>query len=287
MVAGTRAAQVSEQPRFLDQVAIVTGATVGIGLSTCRELVRLGVRVVVVGRDAERVEQTVCELQSIRPESALGFRGDVRRLQDMFDAARAAQEGFGRIDILVASAGILRAKGAGLKSLHLMRTNEWDEVLDTNLTGVFNANRAVLPIMVARRRGQVINVSSTSGRKAYAFDTAYCASKFGVIGLTEAIAEEVRPFGVRVDVLLPGAIDTPMWEQNGPFRRPDYALAAERVADVIVSMLALPADTVLGGPVVEPLGKPGARGWRESPTFRMGSATSGAVVRGSGRRPAE
>jgi NAD(P)-dependent dehydrogenase (short-subunit alcohol dehydrogenase family) len=116
--------------------------------------------------------------------------------------------------------------------------------------------------MIAQRSGQIVNVSSTSGRKAYAFDTAYCASKYGIIGLTEALADEVRPYGVRVQAVLPGAIETPMWEQNGPLRRPHYALPPARVADVILYMLGLPEDAMLANTMIEPVGRPAQAGWR-------------------------
>lgn len=259
------------------RVAIVTGASVGIGRSVCVALAGRGASVVVVGRNEQRVADTVAELDRIGRGRTFGCPGDVRSEGDMLAMARATLERFGRIDILVASAGILRARNTKLKMLVRMTPAEWDEVVDTNLKGVFLANQAVLPAMIEQSGGHIINLSSTSGRKAYAFDTAYCASKFGVIGLTEAIADEVRQYGVRVDVLLPGAIDTPMWEQNGPFRRPDHALSPERVADVVLSMLLLPQDTMLVGTTVEPFCRPPAEGWKtEAGTAKVASSRAAA-----------
>jgi 3-oxoacyl-[acyl-carrier protein] reductase len=132
-----------------------------------------------------------------------------------------------------------------------LSTEEWDEVLDTNLKGVFLSNRAVLPTMIRQRKGNVINISSTSGRQGRAHDSAYCASKFGVIGLSEAVAEEVRQYGVRVQVVLPDAVDTPIWKQNGPVR-PEQALDAQRVADLILYLVNLPEDTIMLSPVIAP-----------------------------------
>ena len=193
----------------------------------------------------------------------------------MADMARRTTERFGRIDILVAAAGILRPAGGALRTLGQMTAAEWDEVVDTNLTGLFLSNRAVLPAMLAQRSGQILNVSSTSGRRGYAYDTAYCATKYGAIGLSQALAEEVRGHGIRVQTILPGAIDTPMWGQNGPLAAPAYALPAERVADAIGYMLALPADTVLTEPAIEPLARPAAAGWRER--ARPARAAAGAA----------
>ncbi|HEU4402202.1 MAG TPA: SDR family NAD(P)-dependent oxidoreductase, partial [Candidatus Polarisedimenticolia bacterium] len=128
----------------------------------------------------------------------------------------------------------------------------WDAVLETNLTGTFLANRAVLPCMLRQGRGNIVNLSSTSGRRGLALDAAYCASKFAVIGLTESLADELRPHGVRVQAVLPEVVDTPMLDQNGPLGRPRDMLAPERVADFIVHLLGLPDDTLMLNPVVAP-----------------------------------
>jgi NAD(P)-dependent dehydrogenase (short-subunit alcohol dehydrogenase family) len=133
-----------------------------------------------------------------------------------------------------------------------MPTTEWDEVIDTNLKGTFLSNHAVLPTMIRQRRGQIVNISSTSGRQGRAYDSAYCASKFGVIGLSEALAQEVLQYNIRVQVILPDAVDTPLWHQNGPIPRPAGALPVARVADLIVYLLKLPGDCLLVNPVIAP-----------------------------------
>jgi NAD(P)-dependent dehydrogenase (short-subunit alcohol dehydrogenase family) len=130
---------------------------------------------------------------------------------------------------------------------------EWGAVIDTNLKGTFLCNRAVLPIMIKQRGGQIINISSTSGLKGRAFDSVYCASKFGIIGLSEALSEEVRQYGIRVHVVLPDAVDTPIWEQNAPVRAPEDSLSPERIASVITYLVGLPGDTVLENLVIRPL----------------------------------
>jgi NAD(P)-dependent dehydrogenase (short-subunit alcohol dehydrogenase family) len=235
------------------QVAIVTGGTVGIGRATCVALAKEGAQVVIVGRSRERLEQTLAEMarQQIGPEP-LGLALDVRQEAEMVEMASRTLERFARIDILVTAAGILRGGAGHLRTLQHMSIPEWDEVLDTNLKGVFLANRAVLPAMISRRRGNIVNVSSTSGRQGLAYDSAYCASKFGVIGLSEALAEEMRHYGIRIQVLLPGAIETGMWNQN-PLPRPKDILPVDRVADFIRYLVTLPADVILPGPAIEPL----------------------------------
>jgi NAD(P)-dependent dehydrogenase (short-subunit alcohol dehydrogenase family) len=107
--------------------------------------------------------------------------------------------------------------------------------------------------MTRQRAGAIVNISSVSGRTGRAFDAAYCASKFGVIGLSESLAEEVRQYGIRVSVVLPDAVDTPMWDQNlRIIPRPPHLLRPERVAQLILILLTLPADTILVNPVIAP-----------------------------------
>jgi NAD(P)-dependent dehydrogenase (short-subunit alcohol dehydrogenase family) len=239
-----------------DRAAIVTGGGSGIGRATCLRLAAAGVRVCVVDLDAERAEDTqkAIEMAGDAPGGtghlALGL--DVRSEGDMNAMARRAAEQFGRIDLLVHCAGILRGKGRPPRMLSEMTTEEWDDVLGTNLRGTFLADRAVLPAMIRQRSGLIVNLSSTSGRIGRAFDSAYCASKFGVIGLSESLAEEVRSFGIKVMVVCPDAVDTPLWEQNGPIRAPENALDPDRVAELIAYLAALPPDTILQNIVIQP-----------------------------------
>jgi NAD(P)-dependent dehydrogenase (short-subunit alcohol dehydrogenase family) len=245
-------------PRLKSRVAIVTGGASGIGLATCCELVKEGATVVLVDLDQSRVDKAVKALQANKSDlkdhgsAALGLALDVRCEQDMEQMSRTTLQSFGRIDILIASAGILRSKGSSLKMLVQTPVSEWDEVVDTNLKGVFLSNRAVLQTMIEQRSGHIINISSTSGRQGRAFDSAYCASKFGVIGLSESVAQEVSRYGIKVSTILPDAVDTPLWEQNGPISRPDDILPPERIANLVVYMLTLPDDTLFVEPVIGP-----------------------------------
>jgi len=235
------------------QVVIITGGASGIGRATCHEMVPRGARTVVVDINQASVDEAVAVLRSeLSNNEALGVVADVRLEQDMVEMVRQVVEHFGRIDVLVHCAGILRIKGSGPRLLHQVSLDEWDAVIDTNLKGTFLCNRAVVPAMMKQRSGQIINISSTSGLKGRAFDSVYCASKFGMIGLSEALAEEVRQYGIRVHVVLPDAVDTPIWEQNAPVRAPEDSLSPERVANVITYLAGLPEDTVLNNLVIRP-----------------------------------
>lgn len=226
-------------------VVVVTGATSGIGLATARAVLVAGGQLVAVGR---RPLRSVLGRSCPGDATPLVLSLDVRKPADMAEMADRTLDRFGRIDVLVACAGLLRAGSPA--TVANLPVDEWDLVLDTNLRGVFLSNRAVLPAMLRQRQGTIVNLSSTSGRRGLAYDAAYCASKFGVIGFSESLAEEVRPHGIKVSVVLPGAVDTPLWEQNGPLPRPTAILPPERVADLVTYLVSLPEDTLVVQPTV-------------------------------------
>lgn len=240
---------------LLGRIAVVTGGSSGIGRETCLALAEQGATVVVVGTNRERVDEVASLLTRSWPREIphLGIALDVRSETDMREMADRTVSTFGRIDILIASAGILRPPGSHPKPLVKTSVAEWDQVIDINLKGAFFSNRAVLPTMLQQRRGEIINVSSVSGLKGRAHDAPYCASKFGLMGLTQSLAEEVRNQGIRVQIAVPGAVDTPIWQQNAPVPVPMEALKPDRVAHVLISMLVMPGDTLMVSPVIEPI----------------------------------
>ena len=236
------------------KVVVVSGATGGIGHATARAVGELGASVVVADLDAARVESIAAEVAGLGAGGAVGIAVDVRREEDHARLVQAALDRFGRIDALIVCAGILRKRGTPPKLVVDVGVDEWDDVMSINLRGVFLANRAVLPTMTAQRSGLIVNLSSVQGLQGRAYDSAYCASKFGVIGLSQAIADEVKSFGVKVQALMPAAVATPFWEQNLPAPMPSDAMPPERVADLIVFMLLQPEDSMLVGPVIAPVG---------------------------------
>jgi NAD(P)-dependent dehydrogenase (short-subunit alcohol dehydrogenase family) len=237
-------------------VAIVTGAASGIGRATFLALLEAGASVIAVDLNEGLLTQLMNEVGCLgdprRSRACSAFVLDVRKEKDMSDMVLRTVELYGRIDILVNCAAILRLAGTSPKPLAELSVTEWDEVLATNLKGTFLSNRAVLATMIANRRGQIINLSSTSGRQGLALDSAYCASKFGVIGLSQSLAQEVSRYGIKVHVVLPAAVDTPLWHQNGPIPQPVEILPASRVAALVIHLLTLPEDTILVEPVIAP-----------------------------------
>ena len=216
-------------------------------------LAREGASVTVVGRDKKRLAEVSQQMKAQFGNDTLELQLDVLSEADMEKMTQKTLERFGHIDILVSSAGILRPANLGMKTLAQTPLEAWNAVVDTNLKGLFLSMRSVLPQMIKQRSGDILSISSKSAVKGLAFDSAYCASKFGVLGLTESVAQEVQSYGVRVQTILPGTFDTDLWDQNSVMARPPNLPPPERVAELIVQMIALPQGSCLSAPLIEPL----------------------------------
>ena len=186
------------------RTAVVTGGTRGIGLAIARALAEDGASVVVSGRDAGRIESAVKELETLGA-SALGVAADQSKREDCDRLVDAAKERFGRIDVLVNNAGITRDQ-----LLVRMKDDDWDQVLDTNLRGVFLMTRAVVKSMMRQKSGRIINIASTAGAMGNPGQVNYSAAKAGVIGLTKAAARELAHWNILVNAVAPGLIETDM-----------------------------------------------------------------------------
>jgi len=186
------------------RVAIVTGASRGIGRVIALSLAEDGASVVVSGRDAARVETVAREMEALGAQ-ALGVAADVARRDDADRLVDATRERFGRIDILVNNAGITRDA-----LLVRMRDEDWDQVLGVNLRGAFLMTRAVGKVMIRQRGGRIINIASTAGAMGSAGQLNYSAAKAGLIGMTKASARELAHWGILVNAVAPGLIDTDM-----------------------------------------------------------------------------
>jgi 3-oxoacyl-[acyl-carrier protein] reductase len=246
------------------RVAVVTGGGSGIGRETSLILAEAGAAVVVVGRTLQSLEGTVEEIHRLGGDTipARACTADVRCEDQLATMVEDTVEALGHIDILVCSAGLLRAVKAGPKPVAKLSYDEWSEVIQTNLRGTFLSSKTVLPTMIRQRSGDIIHLSSTSGLRGYAYDAAYCSSKFGIIGFSESLREEVRRYGIRVQTLLPGPVDTGIWKQNLPVPPPEKVLPVRRVAENIVFLLTLPRSTMIDHPTIIPFRPHHRPAWR-------------------------
>jgi 3-oxoacyl-[acyl-carrier protein] reductase len=187
------------------KVAVVTGGTRGIGLAIAAWMLERGASVVISGRDADRLDVAVKELtQNGAP--AVGVVADAGRREDADRLVEMARERFGRLDVLVNNAGITR-DGLVIR----MKDEDWDRVIETNLKGAFLMTRAASKAMVrAKTGGRIINIASTAGAMGNAGQANYSAAKAGLIGLTKATARELAHWGILVNAVAPGLIETDM-----------------------------------------------------------------------------
>jgi 3-oxoacyl-[acyl-carrier protein] reductase len=194
----------SFSPPLTDRVAIVTGAGRGIGRGIARCLARAGAEVVVVEQAEDRIAAVVAEIEGLG-RRALGVAGNVARAEDVKRLVRETLERFGKIDILVNNAGVLVVRRMIEQS-----EEDWDRVLDVNLKGAFLCCREVVPEMIVRKRGAIVNIASIAAFHVTVPHVPYAASKAGVVALTRDLAYEVGRHGIRVNAIAPGPIETPM-----------------------------------------------------------------------------
>jgi 3-oxoacyl-[acyl-carrier protein] reductase len=213
-------------------VALVTGSSRGIGKAISRKLAQLGAALSLCGRNPltlEAASRAVGEFSS----RVLATPADVTNPKDIVALVQATEEKLGPITLLVNNAGL---GNPGFGPVQDKTDSDWDLVLNTNLKSVFLVSRAVVPLMVQRRRGDIINISSLAGKNVFAGGGLYCASKWGLQGLSGCMAEDLREYGIRVSVVCPGSVATE-FSGRGP-KDPNKVLKAEDVAHA-VALLAL------------------------------------------------
>lgn len=192
----------------MSKVAIVTGSSRGIGKSIAYELAQSGFNVVINSKTQKDSSKVARELEKKFGIKSIGIAADVQNKLQVQKLVRNTIKEFNRIDVLVNNAGVLV-----IKPLEETTEKDWDNVIDTNLKGVYLCSKEVLPYMISKKSGYIINISSGAGKSGYGELAAYCASKFGVLGLTESLAEEVNQYNIIVVALCPGAVATDMQKQ--------------------------------------------------------------------------
>lgn len=214
--------------------ALVTGAGKGIGKAIAIALAKEGVNVALLARTASDLQSVADEVED-EGVKAIIVVADIADIQSVNNAIESTIESLGDIDILINNAGIA-AFGTFLE----LPPAEWEKIIRVNLFGVYYATRAVLPSMIERRTGDIVNISSTAGLRGAAQTSAYSASKFGLIGLSESLMQEVRKYNIRVTTLTPSTVATHLaFDLNLTDGNPEKVMQPEDFAEMIISQLKL------------------------------------------------
>jgi NAD(P)-dependent dehydrogenase (short-subunit alcohol dehydrogenase family) len=219
------------------QAAIVTGGTHGIGRAIAQALVGAGANVTIAARTTGDVERVAAELTALGPGAAHGETADVSRYDDCRRLVAAATRAFGRLDVLVNNAGV------GLfKPVADMEPDDWNRVIRTNLDSLFYCSHEAIPHLRRAGAGWIINIGSLAGKNAFPGGAAYNASKFGVIGFSEALMQEVRHDGIRVSYIMPGSVATDFGGGSGIGDA--WKIQPKDIAEIVVDLLAFPGRTL-------------------------------------------
>ncbi|GIV11199.1 MAG: short-chain dehydrogenase [Fimbriimonadales bacterium] len=232
---------------FAGQVALITGGGRGIGAETAKLMAQQGATVVLVARTQAQLESTALQIRQAGGK-AHWFAADVSDEGALREAVQSALSITGSIDILVNNAGFIQAVDAIEKS----DPTEWLRTFEGNMRGLYLTTRLTLPSMLEQGRGQILNVLSIAGARAFAGLSAYSCAKAAGLMFTRVLAKEVRKRGVRVMAILPGAVDTAIWGDGDSIPDREKMIRPESVAQIIVQMLAAPSDAAIDELVVLP-----------------------------------
>ncbi|HEX7043996.1 MAG TPA: SDR family oxidoreductase [Burkholderiales bacterium] len=236
--------------QLADRVAVVTGASTGIGRSIAAAFAREGAKVVLAARRREPLESLAKQIQA-DGGAALAVPTDVTVEAQVRALFERTLEAFGRVDILVNNAGIAVGKPTDELSLE-----DWRRVLECNVTGAFLCSREAFRIMKRQRGGRILNIGSVSAKVPRPHSAAYTTSKFALEGLTRSLAVDGREHGVAACVLQPGNVATPLWDGREEVMQREGAMAPDDLARIAVTMMALPADVNMYEAIVLPITMP-------------------------------
>jgi len=220
-----------------NKTAVITGGTYGIGFGIAEELLEKGMNVAITGRKDDSTQKAEEKLSENYPGKVLGVSGDVRSMADMKEIAQKTLEKFGKIDVLIANAGV-----GHFGSIEDLSEDQWNQTIETNLTGVFNSVKATIPALIDSE-GYIITIASLAGTNFFAGGSAYNASKFGLVGFTQAIMLDLRQKGVKVSTIMPGSV-TSHFAGHTPDENDDWKIQPEDLGKMVVDLLEMNPRTL-------------------------------------------
>lgn len=216
------------------KTALITGGTRGIGLGIAKVLLQAGIKVAITGRNSSQVNEVVAELsKDYGIQNVMGGVNDVRDAQGLEKLVENIVEKWGGLHILVANAGV-----GHFASIDSMTHQQWNETIDTNLTGVFNSVKACLPFLKSSK-GYIFTIASLAGTNFFAKGSAYNASKFGLVGFSQAIMLDLRPYQVKVTTIMPGSVKSFFAGHTPSEQEDDWKIQPEDIGQLIVDLLQM------------------------------------------------
>jgi len=230
------------------KIAVITGASRGIGLAIAQRLGLMGAKLSICARDPEKLEAAANQLRGVAP-GVFAAPVDVTRDEQIASFVQYTRKNLGPIDILVNNAGI-----GWFGPAHEASEETWDSILDTNLKSVFLMSKAVAPGMIEHKTGHIINIASLAGKNAFKNGGIYCASKWGLLGLTECMAEDLRPYGIRVSAVCPGSVATEFSPHTG--KDPAKMLQSDDIAHAVEMIVTQSPQSFISEILIRPTAKP-------------------------------
>lgn len=219
------------------KTALITGGTKGIGYGVAEVLIKEGIKVAITGRNEETVNAATAQLNQIKEGYALGIVADVRNFESQQNAVNQIVEHWGGLDVMVANAGV-----GHFASIESLTIEQWQETIDINLTGVFYSVKAALPALKASK-GYLITIASLAGTNFFASASAYNASKFGLVGFTQAVMLDVRNDGIKVTTIMPGSVAT-HFNNHEPSEKDAWKIQPEDIGQIVADLLKMNPRTL-------------------------------------------
>lgn len=229
---------------------MVTGGSKGIGFGIARELIKKSVKVMVTSRNQAEAREAADRLNKLGGAEVVGVQADVRDYPSQEQAVKNLLDKWGQLDILVANAGVGR-----FYSIETMTHGQWNDTIDTNLTGVFNSVKASLDALI-KSKGYIITISSLAGTNFFAGGAAYNASKFGLTGFTQSIMLDLRKHGVKVSTIMPGSVAT-HFNDHVPDASDGWKIQTEDIGQLVVDLLEMPPRALPSKVEIRPSQPPG------------------------------
>jgi NAD(P)-dependent dehydrogenase (short-subunit alcohol dehydrogenase family) len=227
----------SSNINLTSKTAFITGATKGIGLGIADRMAAEGMRIAITGRNESEAKQVAAHLIKLGAPDAVGMQCDVRDDKAMQSGVYEIMNRWNQLDVVIANAGI-----GHFDSIDTMSLEKWKEVIDTNLTGVFNTVKATIEALKSSK-GYLITMASLAGTNFFANGAAYNASKFGLVGFTQAVMLDLRKFGIKVTTIMPGSVAT-YFNGHIPDDKDDWKIQPEDIGDIVIDLLKMHPRTL-------------------------------------------